>query len=162
MNLLESLFSFFFSILDALIEYVISCLIYYTFKESFSIFLEIMRFSRITVGRYTCFVYHRFYVGCDLCNDWFHGTCVGITEDMAMNIDEFICDECEKQKQNVEEDELYCLCKQPYDDSKYVYFQEMFFWNTWRDILKSIVIKKKLHSRPFFCFSFRNLENFLP
>ena len=57
---------------------------------------------------------------------------MGITEDMAINIDEFICDECEKQKQTVEEDELYCLCKQPYDDSKYVYSKEMLFWKTLR------------------------------
>jgi len=61
----------------------------------------------------------KFYVGCELCNDWFHGTCVGISEDMALNIDEFICSECEKQKITVEEQELYCLCKQPYDESKF-------------------------------------------
>lgn len=60
----------------------------------------------------------RFYVGCDLCNDWFHGSCVGITEDMALTIDEFMCEDCSRQKETVEEQELYCLCKQPYDDSK--------------------------------------------
>lgn len=61
----------------------------------------------------------KFYVGCDLCNDWFHGSCVGITEDMALTIDEFMCEDCSRQKETVEEQELYCLCKQPYDDSKF-------------------------------------------
>ena len=60
----------------------------------------------------------RFYVGCDLCNDWFHGDCVGITEGMAEEIDEFICKECRKEKEDVQEQELYCLCQQPYDESK--------------------------------------------
>jgi len=68
-------------------------------------------------------VYHlalRFYVGCDLCNDWFHGSCVGLTEEEAKFMDEFMCKECSKQNKTVEERKLYCLCKQPYDDSKYV------------------------------------------
>lgn len=61
----------------------------------------------------------KFYVGCDLCNDWFHGTCIGITEEMASDIDEYICGECKVQKETVEEQELYCLCQEPYDDSKF-------------------------------------------
>ena len=63
-------------------------------------------------------IFYRFYVGCDLCNDWFHGSCVGVSESAAKSMDEFICTECSKQNKKVEECELYCLCKQPYDDSK--------------------------------------------
>lgn len=57
-------------------------------------------------------------MGCDLCNNWFHGDCVGISEAQAESMDEFICGDCKRQKQGVEEEELYCLCKQPYDESK--------------------------------------------
>lgn len=59
--------------------------------------------------------YERFYVGCDLCNNWFHGDCVGITEDASKEMDEFICAECKHAR---ESQELYCLCKQPYDESQ--------------------------------------------
>lgn len=76
--------------------------------------------------RYTCDVlfiytfviscyYLRFYVGCDLCNNWFHGDCVGITEEMSKTMSEFVCTECRHAR---ETQELYCLCKQPYDESQ--------------------------------------------
>lgn len=58
---------------------------------------------------------HRFYVGCDLCNNWFHGDCVGITEEMSKSLSEFVCTECRHARDT---QELYCLCKQPYDESQ--------------------------------------------
>ncbi|KAF7271636.1 hypothetical protein GWI33_015487 [Rhynchophorus ferrugineus] len=58
----------------------------------------------------------KFYVGCDLCNNWFHGDCVGITEESSKSLTEFICDECRQAR---EEQKLYCLCQQPYDDSQF-------------------------------------------
>jgi TATA-binding protein-associated factor Taf7 len=39
----------------------------------------------------------RFYLGCENCNDWFHGRCVGVTEGQAEAIDAFICPPCEKK-----------------------------------------------------------------
>lgn len=57
----------------------------------------------------------RFYVGCDLCNNWFHGDCVGITEEQSKEVNEFVCSECKHAR---ETQELYCLCKQPYDESQ--------------------------------------------
>lgn len=39
----------------------------------------------------------RFYVGCDFCQDWFHGTCVGITSVEAAGIDEYRCPNCCKK-----------------------------------------------------------------
>ncbi|ESO89132.1 hypothetical protein LOTGIDRAFT_106754, partial [Lottia gigantea] len=60
----------------------------------------------------------KFYIGCDLCSNWFHGSCVGITEDQANVIDSYICPDCRKQKENTSE-ELYCLCKTPYDESQF-------------------------------------------
>lgn len=57
----------------------------------------------------------KFYVGCDLCNNWFHGDCVGITEEMSKSLSEFVCTECRHARDT---QELYCLCKQPYDESQ--------------------------------------------
>ncbi|XP_018571402.1 nucleosome-remodeling factor subunit NURF301 isoform X2 [Anoplophora glabripennis] len=58
----------------------------------------------------------KFYVGCDLCNNWFHGDCVGITEESSKSLTEFICTEC---KQARDTQKLYCLCQQPYDESQF-------------------------------------------
>ena len=60
----------------------------------------------------------KFYVGCDLCSNWFHGDCVGITEAMSQTMSEFVCDAC-KKAQNTTARELYCLCRQPYDESQF-------------------------------------------
>ncbi|XP_055707432.1 nucleosome-remodeling factor subunit NURF301 isoform X3 [Phlebotomus papatasi] len=58
----------------------------------------------------------KFYVGCDLCNNWFHGDCVGISEEDSKKLNEFICGECKHARDT---QELYCLCKQPYDESQF-------------------------------------------
>lgn len=60
----------------------------------------------------------KFYVGCDLCSNWFHGDCVGITEAMSQTMSEFVCDSCKKAQQTTTR-ELYCLCRQPYDESQF-------------------------------------------
>ena len=36
----------------------------------------------------------RFYVGCDKCQDWFHGTCVGISQEEADQLDTYVCPRC--------------------------------------------------------------------
>lgn len=66
------------------------------------------------------FLICRFYIGCDLCSNWFHGSCVDISEDMAKRIDSYVCDECKRQRETATE-ELYCLCKTPYDDTQWVH-----------------------------------------
>ncbi|KRT79741.1 PHD finger motif containing protein [Oryctes borbonicus] len=58
----------------------------------------------------------KFYVGCDLCNNWFHGDCVGITEELSKTMSEFICTECKHARDTKE---LFCLCRQPYDESQF-------------------------------------------
>ncbi|SPP86933.1 nucleosome-remodeling factor subunit NURF301 isoform X1 [Drosophila guanche] len=58
----------------------------------------------------------KFYVGCDLCSNWFHGDCVKITEEASKKLSEFICVECQKAR---ETEELFCSCRQPYDDSQF-------------------------------------------
>ena len=63
----------------------------------------------------TIFFLSRFYVGCDVCSNWFHGSCVGINETMAKNMTEYICDECRNARENRE---IYCICQQPYDETQ--------------------------------------------
>ncbi|XP_033751700.1 nucleosome-remodeling factor subunit BPTF-like [Pecten maximus] len=60
----------------------------------------------------------KFYIGCDLCSNWFHGECVGISEERAKTIDTYVCGECKKQKETATE-ELYCLCRTPYDEAQF-------------------------------------------
>lgn len=38
----------------------------------------------------------RFMIECDACKDWFHGSCVGVEEDEAPDIDVYHCPNCEK------------------------------------------------------------------
>ncbi|XP_068148302.1 LOW QUALITY PROTEIN: nucleosome-remodeling factor subunit NURF301 [Drosophila tropicalis] len=58
----------------------------------------------------------KFYVGCDLCSNWFHGDCVNITEEASKKLSEFICSDCRKAR---ETQQLYCSCRQPYDESQF-------------------------------------------
>ncbi|XP_051961871.1 histone lysine demethylase PHF8 [Xyrauchen texanus] len=37
----------------------------------------------------------RFMIECDVCQDWFHGSCVGVEEDKAANIDLYHCPNCQ-------------------------------------------------------------------
>lgn len=58
----------------------------------------------------------KFYVGCEHCSNWFHGDCVGVTEEMSKSMEEYVCSDCRRAE---ETQELYCLCRQPYDNSQF-------------------------------------------
>ncbi|XP_050437023.1 nucleosome-remodeling factor subunit NURF301 isoform X2 [Adelges cooleyi] len=58
----------------------------------------------------------QFYVGCDMCHNWFHGSCVGITVQMSKKISEWFCPECKRSK---DPEVLYCICKKPYDEQQF-------------------------------------------
>ncbi|VDM32578.1 unnamed protein product [Hydatigera taeniaeformis] len=59
------------------------------------------------------------YIGCDLCQDWFHFTCVGLepgTSTAALG-DSWLCPECQRAEDKAK-DEVYCLCRTPYDPTR--------------------------------------------
>mmetsp|Transcript_33728 Transcript_33728/g.54313 ORF Transcript_33728/g.54313 Transcript_33728/m.54313 type:complete len:97 (+) Transcript_33728:624-914(+) len=35
-----------------------------------------------------------FMIACDVCNDWFHGECIGITEEKGESMESFVCNLC--------------------------------------------------------------------
>lgn len=63
-------------------------------------------------------VAEKFFIQCELCSRWLHGTCVGLTSRLAEKIKEFICEDCKALTQKAKE-RLYCICQAPYDESKF-------------------------------------------
>ncbi|OQR69522.1 nucleosome-remodeling factor subunit NURF301-like, partial [Tropilaelaps mercedesae] len=61
----------------------------------------------------------KFMIGCDLCSNWFHTTCIGVTEAQARAMDSWVCSECCRQQREHADVELYCLCRTPYDESQF-------------------------------------------
>ncbi|XP_054717963.1 CXXC-type zinc finger protein 1-like [Uloborus diversus] len=45
---------------------------------------------------------NRFMIGCDGCNEWYHGDCISITEEYAKNIKQFFCLMCRERDSNLE------------------------------------------------------------
>ncbi|XP_028828585.1 nucleosome-remodeling factor subunit BPTF-like isoform X2 [Denticeps clupeoides] len=60
----------------------------------------------------------KFYIGCDLCTNWYHGECVGISEMDAKKMRDYVCSECRLAQQGSSE-ELYCVCRTPYDEAQF-------------------------------------------
>ncbi|KAK1493004.1 PHD-finger domain-containing protein [Colletotrichum tamarilloi] len=45
---------------------------------------------------------HRFMISCDMCDDWFHGECIGMSKEVGENlIERFVCPNCADGDQNV-------------------------------------------------------------
>ncbi|KAM7533005.1 hypothetical protein Aperf_G00000126396 [Anoplocephala perfoliata] len=59
------------------------------------------------------------YIGCDLCQDWFHFTCVGLNPDIPPEEigDSWLCPDCRNAEAKAK-DEVYCLCRTPYDPAR--------------------------------------------
>ncbi|CAF5037589.1 unnamed protein product, partial [Rotaria magnacalcarata] len=60
----------------------------------------------------------KFFIQCELCSRWLHGTCVDLTPRLAEKLKEFICKGCTSSTQKAKE-RLYCVCQTPYDESKF-------------------------------------------
>ncbi|GIY55557.1 nucleosome-remodeling factor subunit NURF301 [Caerostris extrusa] len=60
----------------------------------------------------------RFMIGCDMCSNWFHVECIGLTEVKAKSMSKYVCNDCKKATETAAE-ELYCLCRSPYDESQF-------------------------------------------
>ncbi|CAL1273148.1 unnamed protein product [Larinioides sclopetarius] len=60
----------------------------------------------------------RFMIGCDMCSNWFHVECIGLTEVKAKSMSRYVCNDCTKATETAAE-ELYCLCRSPYDESQF-------------------------------------------
>lgn len=73
----------------------------------------------------------RFYIGCDVCSNWFHGKCVAISPSMARNMSGYTCDDCKAKTSSAStstataprkeetaaepEGDLFCICRTPYN-----------------------------------------------
>lgn len=44
----------------------------------------------------------RFMIGCDNCEEWYHGDCIGVTQKDAEQIKHFYCASCREQDQSLE------------------------------------------------------------
>ncbi|CAM4973547.1 unnamed protein product [Rotaria socialis] len=60
----------------------------------------------------------KFFIQCELCSRWLHGTCVDLTPRLAEKLKEFICKDCTSSTQKAKE-RLYCVCQTPYDESEF-------------------------------------------
>lgn len=58
---------------------------------------------------------YRFYVGCDMCSNWYHGSCVGISQRSSKKMKAYTCQQCLSAKENRE---LFCFCRTEYDESQ--------------------------------------------
>ena len=38
--------------------------------------------------------YEGFMIGCDSCDEWYHGPCVGVSEEQANKVDKYVCIRC--------------------------------------------------------------------
>ncbi len=56
-------------------------------KENFFVSGEIILFGWI-----------RFYIGCDVCADWLHGSCMNITPEEAEKFEVYVCPRCSTEK----------------------------------------------------------------
>ena len=54
----------------------------------------------------TCLLGVRFYIGCDRCQDWFHGTCVGVTQVEADQLEIYVCPRCSETETKAERHQL--------------------------------------------------------
>ena len=56
---------------------------------------ELGKLKQVMVGYCVCRnPYEGFMIGCDGCEEWYHGPCVGITQEQAQKTDKYVCVRC--------------------------------------------------------------------
>ncbi|KAL3801540.1 hypothetical protein HJC23_000978 [Cyclotella cryptica] len=56
---------------------------------------EVDKLKQATCGYCICRLpYEGFMIGCDGCEEWYHGPCVGVTEEQASKFDKYVCLRC--------------------------------------------------------------------
>lgn len=60
--------------------------------SSFSLTYETLTVAFTTMS---LILSRRFYIGCDRCQNWYHGRCVGILQSEANHIDVYVCPQCQ-------------------------------------------------------------------
>ena len=77
--------------------------------------------------------YDGFMVGCDSCEEWYHGPCVGLTEQQAEKCDKYVCIRCSTLKQ-------YEMCA---DKALFVVKK----WTSPKDLQKARASENQRHQR---------------
>ena len=77
--------------------------------------------------------YDGFMVGCDSCEEWYHGPCVGLTEQQAEKCDKYVCIRCSALKQ-------YEMCA---DKALFVVKK----WTSPKDLQKARASENQRHQR---------------
>lgn len=56
---------------------------------------EVDRLQQAMCGYCICRLpYEGFMIGCDGCEEWYHGICVGVSEEQANKVDKYVCLRC--------------------------------------------------------------------
>jgi len=60
---------------------------------------EIQKLKQAMKGYCVCRrPYEGFMIGCDSCDEWYHGTCIGVSEAQAERFDKYVCIRCAVEK----------------------------------------------------------------
>ncbi|KNC97398.1 uncharacterized protein SPPG_07325 [Spizellomyces punctatus DAOM BR117] len=93
----------------------------------------------------------QFFIGCDGCDEWFHGDCVGISEEDAKGIAKWVCPVCQKDRglQTVWKERCKACCNYIETDSaRHGYCSDTCGMSTARALLESLhVVLKPLPKR---------------
>lgn len=71
---------------------------------------------------------HRFYICCDKCQDWFHGSCVGVLQCEGDKMDDYNCPRCMRDSE-INFANLHLLNQQDNEDLLKLIKQIQVFFN---------------------------------
>lgn len=77
--------------------------------------------------------YEGFMIGCDECDEWYHGRCIGVSESRADRVDKFIC--------------IRCSVKNVFTSSAKIAAGIIRKWTSQKDLKKSRQVEYQKHQR---------------